>query len=281
MAVRALRGRPEAILMSALPPYHVSAYNTAKSSENKIHDDATAKRFGFKGGLVGGVHVYAYMSHAPVQRWGRAWLERGTGEARFGKPVYEGDIAEITAVEDADGMSLQVDSGGVLCATGRAALPDDAPALLNLAEFQSVPARTQRVAADEESLRVGDWLGMNPLTVTPEYHTQDIADTRETDTLYLREGIVHSGTVLRCCNWALSHNVILPAWMHMGSTVQNLGVAQVGDTLNVRARVTKNYEHKGHKWVEIDALVIANEARSIARVTHIAIYRPRQLAEAA
>ena len=89
--------------MSALPAYHVSAYNTAKSSENKIHDDATAKRFGFKGGLVGGVHVYAYMSHMPVQRWGRAWLERGTGEARFGKPVYEGDIAEITALDDADG----------------------------------------------------------------------------------------------------------------------------------------------------------------------------------
>jgi acyl dehydratase len=69
--------------------------------------------------------------------------------------------------------------------------------------------------------------------------------------------------------------------MHMGSTVQNHAVARVGDTLNVRARVTKNYEHKGHKWVEIDALVIANETRPIARVTHIAIYRPRQLAEAA
>src|ERR1700704_4440103 len=100
--------------MSVLPPYQVAAYNTAKSSENKIHDDATAKRFGFKGGLVGGVHVYAYMSHLPVQCWGRAWLERGTGEARFGKPVYEGDIAEITAVEDADGMVLQVDSAGGL-----------------------------------------------------------------------------------------------------------------------------------------------------------------------
>ena len=45
--------------MSSLPPYHVSAHNTAKASENKIHDDATAKRFGFRGGLVGGVHVYA------------------------------------------------------------------------------------------------------------------------------------------------------------------------------------------------------------------------------
>jgi acyl dehydratase len=267
--------------MSDLPPYHVAAYNTAKASENKIHDDATAKRFGFKGGLVGGVHVYAYMSHMPVQRWGKAWLERGTGEARFGKPVYEGDIAEITALDDADGMSLEVNSGGVLCATGRAGMAASAPALLNLTEFQSVPPRTQRAAADEQSLKIGDWLGMDPLTVTADYQSQDIADTRETDPLYLREGIVHSGTILRCCNWALSHNVILPAWMHMGSTVHNLNVAMVGDTLNVRARVTKNYEHKGHKWVEIDALVIANETKPIARVTHIAIYRPRQLAEAA
>src|SRR6202789_2257334 len=127
MATRASYGWPEVASMSALPTYHVSAYNTAKSSENKIHDDATAKRFGFKGGLVGGVHVYAYMSHLPVQRWGRAWLERGTGEARFGKPVYEGDIAEITAVDDANGMTLQVDSGGVLCSTGRAALPANLP----------------------------------------------------------------------------------------------------------------------------------------------------------
>lgn len=267
--------------MSTLPPYHVSAFNTAKSSENKIHDDATAKRFGFKGGLVGGVHVYAYMSHMPVLRWGRTWLERGTGEAKFGKPVYEGDIAEITATEDANGMAIQVDSAGVLCATGRASLPGVGPELADVSAFPSVPARAHRAAADENSLKVGDWLGMNPLTVTPAYHTQDIADTRETDPLYRQEGIVHSGTILRCCNWALSHNVVLPAWMHMGSNVQNLGVARVGDTLGVRARVTKNYEHKGHKWVEIDALVVADDVRPIARVTHIAIYRPRQLAEAA
>ncbi len=264
-----------------LPPYQVSAFNTAKASENKIHDDATAQRFGFKGGLVGGVHVYAYMSHMPVLKWGREWLERGTGEAKFGKPVYEGDIAEITAVEDANGMEIAVNSGGVLCAIGRAGMPaGPVPAPL-LSDFVALAPRANRVAADEKSIAVGDWLGMNPLTVTPAYQTQDIGDTRETLGLYLNEGIVHPGTVLRCCNWALTHNVILPAWMHMGSSVQNLGLARVGDTLNVRARVTKNYEHKGHKWVEIDALVVANEATPVARVTHIAIYRPRQLAEAA
>jgi acyl dehydratase len=268
--------------MTALPPYHVSAFNTAKASENKIHDDATAQRFGFRGGLVGGVHVYAYMAHLPVQRWGRAWLERGTGEARFGKPVYEGEIAEITAREAADGLELQVTSTGVLCATGRAALPGAAPAV-SLADFSAAvpPAHDARPPADERSMPVGKWFSMNPLTVTSEYQAQDLSDTRETDPLYAAEDIVHPGTILRCCNWALTHNVVLPAWMHMGSTVQNLGVAHVGDTLGVRARVTKNYEHKGHKWVEIDALVLANERSPIARVTHIAIYRPRQLAEAA
>src|ERR1700744_3624399 len=107
------------------PVYRVEDYNTAKASENKIHDDATAQRFGFTGGLVGGVNVYAYMSHQPLQRWGRAWLESGTSEAKFAKPVYDGAIAEVVATDDADGMALAVHSQGVLCATGRAALPSE------------------------------------------------------------------------------------------------------------------------------------------------------------
>ena len=43
---------------SPLEPYRVVAFNTAHDSENKIHDDATARRFGFGGGLVPGVDVY-------------------------------------------------------------------------------------------------------------------------------------------------------------------------------------------------------------------------------
>jgi acyl dehydratase len=263
-------------------PYHVSAYNTAKASENKIHDDATAKRFGFSGGLVGGVHVYAYMTHLPVQHWGRAWLERGTGDCKFGKPVYEGDIAEIVADEIADGLALRVMSRGELCATGSASLPASV-IVPSVGEFHvaTPPAHDARPAADEQSLAVGRWLGMNPLEVTAAFHAQDLDDTRETDPLYATEGIVHPGTILRCCNWVLSHNVVLPAWMHVGSKVQNLGAARIGDTLSARGRVTQNYVHKGHKFVEVDVLVLANERTSLARVTHTAIYLPRQLAEAA
>ena len=113
--------------MNAAPlaPYRVSAYNTAHDSENKIHDDATARRFGFGGGLVPGIDVYGYMTHLPVMRWGRAWLERGTAACRFFKPVYDGDTVTVTvtATETADGLDIAVESRGELCANGQAALP--------------------------------------------------------------------------------------------------------------------------------------------------------------
>ena len=60
------------------PPYRLLAYNSARQSENKMHDDSVARQFGFLGGLVPGVDVYAYMAHPAVGRWRRAFLERGT-----------------------------------------------------------------------------------------------------------------------------------------------------------------------------------------------------------
>ena len=85
-----------------LAPYQVEACNTAKESENRIHDDAVARQFGFSGGLVPGVDVYAYMTHPAVARWGRAWLERGALACRLGKPVYDGEIATVSAREDGE-----------------------------------------------------------------------------------------------------------------------------------------------------------------------------------
>jgi hypothetical protein len=59
-----------------------------------------------------------------------------------------------------------------------------------------------------------------------------------------------------------------------------LATAAVGDTLSVRARITGNYQHKGHLFVELDALVLANETTPVAHIAHAAIYRPRQVAAA-
>src|SRR5947209_2884697 len=94
-----------------LPEYHVKARNTSESSENKIHESATARRYGFRGGLVPGVTVYAYLTHPPVEAFGAAWLERGTASVRFVKPIFDGEevvAAGVVTSHDAKGLAATV-----------------------------------------------------------------------------------------------------------------------------------------------------------------------------
>src|SRR6202035_2737017 len=153
------RGGPmTSIETSRIEPYRVQAYNTAKLSENKMHDDTVAKRFGFSGGLVPGVDVMAYMMHLPVAKWGRAFLERGLIEARFVKPVYDGEIADVTGEESDGVLSIEVESRGQLCATGSATLPASAPSL-SISDFPEVAPVRERRPVDEASYQLGQWLG--------------------------------------------------------------------------------------------------------------------------
>jgi hypothetical protein len=266
--------------MSAATVYSVEAYNTAKASENKIHDDAIAKKFGFGGGLVPGAIVYAYMTHLPIERWGRDWLERGTAECRFAKPVYDGDRVTVTASETAGGLDIKLECRGVVCATGTAALPDAPPPPPALADFRDVPQRPTRPPADPTSLAVDTWLGIDPVVVTPELIAQYVGEARETSPLYTRDGLLHPVLVPHIGNFALNRNVTLGPWMHVGSKIQHFAAARLGDALTVRARVVANYEHKGHLFVDLDALIVANNTTPIVRTGHISIYRPRQLAAA-
>jgi hypothetical protein len=267
--------------------YTVQAYNTARESENKIHDDSVARRFGFTGGLVPGVDVFGYIAHLPVARWGRAWLEHGTAECRFKKPVYDGETATLTETPGTDnGISITVESLGVLCATADAWLPDAAPATAPAAAAgpdevaAPPPAPDARPPADEQSLAIGRTLSMRPLRPDAAFAANYLRDLRETDTLFAREDLLHPGLILRLCNWTVSQNVVLGPWIHVGSRIQNLGVAHVGEELTVFARVTNNEEHKGHKFFYLDALVRA-DGRPVARIAHTAIYEPRQVQEAA
>jgi len=102
-----------------------------------------------------------------------------------------------------------------------------------------------------------------------------LSGVREAEPLYRRERIVHPGRILRLCNNALMDNVVLGPWIHVGSKVRNLSLAHVGESLSVRARVAANYEKKGHRFVDLDALVIASDVRPVAHVLHTAIYRLR------
>jgi len=269
------------VTVEPLPPYRVKARNTSATSENKIHDDATAQRLGFRGGLVPGVTVYAYLTQPLVAGLGSAWLERGTATVRFTKPVFEGEEVAVTGAvtaRDARGASMALTGATTVspeAATLAATLPAGSPTPANLALYRTAPLPDPRPDATREHLGSLDTLGTPVVT----YDAAAAAEwlDKVADPLPLYRGPrawVHPAFLLHQANKALSLNVRLGPWIHAGSVVRHLGGARVGETLAVRGRVRSLFEKKGKEFVELDLIVVAGDRpRPVAHILHTAIYR--------
>src|SRR5262249_56628062 len=98
--------------MTMLAIYKVRAHNSSTASENRMHSDDVARRYGFQGGLVPGVSVFSYITRPVVARYGADWLARGWAEASFAQPAYEG---ALLTVSPAAGAGRPDDSISVIC----------------------------------------------------------------------------------------------------------------------------------------------------------------------
>lgn len=255
--------------------YRVTAYNTATASTNKIHDDAVARQLGFRGGLVPGVDVYAYLCHLPAQQWGRPWLERGTITARFESPVYDGDAVDVAAVPAGDGeieLTL-IDPRGSRCAVARATLPAEPPTPPSGSAWPSGAPPGEPPSASPETL-AGAPFGSIDATFVAERALEYLDDIRENLPLFRDDRLAHPGWLLRFANYVLTANVRMGPWIHVESRAQFLGLVSGGDRVETRALVTGVRERKGHRFVDLDVLQLVGD-RPVARTTHIAIYQPR------
>ena len=264
-----------------LPDYRVKAKNTSSNSENKIHDDDTARRYGFRGALVPGVTIYAYLTEPLVAAFGSAWLERGTASVRFTKPVLDGEefhAAGVVTTRDAKGAGATVTGATAAepeAATLTSTLTAGAPTPVNLALYRHVPLPETRPEATRETLQTIDTLG------TPVNRYDEAAATewleRVSDPLPLyrgRDAWVHPAYFLDQANRALRQNVRVGPWIHVGSVIRHLGGARVGETLATRGRVRSIFEKKGREFVEVDLVIVAGETpRPVAHILHTAIYR--------
>jgi len=254
------------------------AFNTATASENKIHDDAVASRFGFSGGLVPGVDVFAYLAHAPVKIWGPDWLSGGAMQARFFKPVYDGDTVSLTAEATAEGLALTCAARGAVCATGTAGRTGS-PARTNHLPVALAPDHDSRPKASRESLRVGAALGVLKERYTRAEGLAHLADVRDEPALYEDGRIASAGWLLRRANYILDHSVRLGPWIHVESHISLHTLLRDGEDLEVRAVVLDNADVKGHLIVTLDVEMLAG-LRPVMTCRHIAIYEPRQVREA-
>jgi hypothetical protein len=255
----------------------VKARNDAEHSENKIHDDAVARQYGFQGGLVPGVAVYGYLTWAPVSAWGLDWLTNGAMSARFVKPVYDGDEVEVR-VDPVDGRRMDVGAvcRGEVCGTASAWLPD-APQSPALAEHsrRPFPAPDERPPADERSLAVGTWLGAAEKTSGPSDRAHYLDLLGDDLPIYDEHRLVHPGALIRTANEVLARTVRLGPWIHVSSTAINLGTVTDGKTVTTYGRVADLYERKGHRFVELDVVSTVDD-RAVLSVRHTAIYEPRR-----
>ncbi|MCC6919800.1 MAG: hypothetical protein IT548_11390 [Alphaproteobacteria bacterium] len=258
--------------------HHLVAFNTATESENKIHDDEIAGRFGFTGGLVPGVDVFAYMAHIPVAHWGRDWLSQGGMHARFVKPVYDGDETTAHAeAENDDTLALSVTARGTLCAGGSATRlePGPMPALLPSA---AMPDAATRPKASPQSLRPGQVLGTLHEVYLKDAGLQHLKDTREDPALFDDGAIANPAWMLRRWNYVLALNVRLGPWIHSESRIRLHGLLRDGEAVETRAVVHDNVEKGGHLIVSLDVTTSAHH-RLVMSGRHWAIYEPRQVRE--
>jgi acyl dehydratase len=258
--------------------HSVVARNDAVASENKIHDDAVARGFGFRGGLVPGVTVYAYLTNPAARRWGPDWAARGTITARFLKPVYDGEAIDVVATPHDDcGLDLvAVGPDGEVRATATAALPEESPPAGDPASFPAAepPSPEARPAASTATLMVGRSLGTVDRVWDAAAATSYLDMIGEDIDWYRTLPVAHPGWLLRAANRVLHRSVALGPWIHVGSDVVHHGTVTHGTLVSTRGRVAEVYERRGHKFVELDVLALA-DGHPVLSARHVAIYEPR------
>jgi hypothetical protein len=269
-------------VVTEMSGYRVRARNTATASTNKIHDDVVARRYGFSGGLVPGVDVYAYMTHPPAEVWGRPWLERGTMNVHLTSPAYDGVELVVEVDEqrdDAGGRTATLVARGPegdALASGSAGLPLDAPSPFDPADYPHQALPTRRQSASAATLARGVELGAVDATFHSAKASDYLDEIDEQLDLYREGGLAHPGYLLRGANALLVSNFALGPWIHVSSDATHFGVVSDGDRVSTRGRVTDEYERKGHRFVELDVVVIADGSRPVMRAQHTAIYEPRR-----
>jgi acyl dehydratase len=262
-----------------LVEYRVKARNTSSTSENKIHDDETARRYGFPGALVPGVIVYGYLTSPLVTALGPGWLERGTVTVRFTRPLLEGEEFHVSGAimtRDASGSTASLRGATAAtpeCCTATATLPAGLPTPINLAAYRAVPLPVERPPVSREALESLDALGTPEVTYDESVAGAFIDRLDDPHPLYRGpSGHVHPAYYLDQGNRAFDRNVRLGPWIHVSSTVRHLGPARVGARLQTRGRVRSLYERKGREFAELDLAILAN-GRPVAHVLHTAIYK--------
>lgn len=277
---------PEFTAGQELPGHKVVAKNYAEASENKMHSGDVARRYGYSGGLVPGVGVFAYMTVPVAQALGKQWLGHGTMAGKFLKPLYDGEVATVRShVSSIDPIRITVsivNDADVLCAVGEASLPDKHAHLeVSRFPFATLPKPGQKLPPKVDALEEDIVLGSLEFTVDPGHQEGEYGNFLDEmqDSLPVYRGpeaAIHPAFLLQKANGLLVQNIELGPWIHTASDVNYYATPKKDETLFMRGKIAHSYTKRGHDIVVLDIAVLGEEERPIAHLTHTAIVRPHE-----
>ncbi|MBI5287347.1 MAG: MaoC family dehydratase [Chloroflexi bacterium] len=263
----------------------VEAFLDNEDSEdivNPIHATEFARRYGFRGPLVGGVTVWGWATPAILEAAGDAWLSRGWSEIAFRQPVYPGDLLKVRVRPDAERDErvfavTMTNQDGVDCVVATVGL-GDAPWLVELrtpGRLDPAPSPDPLPELALATAPVGDDLVPMSLPMTVEDARAYIRQSQRTDDARFVGDAprLHPGWIAGRVEDLLRHNYAIPASMHTRSRVQHVAPAMAGQTLTVAAKFIEAYERKGHHFGVFDCLVLAEDGTQLAHMRHTTIFR--------
>ncbi len=263
--------------------HSVHTQNVSINSENKIHDDAEAKKYGFSGGLVPGTTIYAHMTYPLVSHYGLEWLGGHVSHLVLFKPAYEGQrltvrtesphgshhTATVHIYNDALAELARLETGIVKTLPEPDAQSEMAPAPPG---GERIPIAWDAVVPGQP-LRAFDWM---PTPQQQEQWCQAVSDPLP---IYKSaDSPVHPGLILQAANNVLSHHYALKPWIHTESRVLTRGVLRLGEAVEVRAVTQERWEKKGHRLLRIYVAMIC-EGNVTVEVYHSAIFQVRLASE--
>jgi hypothetical protein len=264
--------------------WKAEALNTAPDSQNEIHGDRVATQYGFKGGLVPGVTISAYLIHPAVQAWGMDFLTRGFAHVRVGSPLYDEEPFEVV-IDTQDDVSY---NARILRPDGT----ESANAEISLAATQA-PAPARRGDPVADSHFVGPQSSFDTWTrlkkegcLAFRYHWGNPHRMRA----YVRDrslmpdvhqgesAFANMGYVLSMSNWILASNAHMNPWIHLETHSQNYQPIPHDTDIIAEMSVVDFFEKKGHEFVDAD-IALFNEADDtcFSTIRLRAIYRLRGL----
>lgn len=260
----------------------IAGFRAGPAYSGTIHDDDSARVYGYRGALVPGIFLYGYMADLAARSWGMDWVTRGSMRSHSRRPVYEGDALVIAATavqENQDGLAVEMemrDAAGNVVASGRATLPHQAPPIPDLAEFQVQPIELplRKIAAG--GFRTGDRFGATGETVNAETLSELLALFGQNWPVFAEQGIVHPSKFAQVAthNALGSYSLPTPS-IFVSAHTQHFGIARLGEELTSAGFITDVYERKGNHYTDQRHVVYA-AGRPVALVLRTSIYAARK-----